>query len=286
MSKKNIQTVVAPVFFIGSSQIRCVDGLYSLNDLHKASGRAAKHRPSYFLSNDQTRALIKVIKTAGIPAVKSTEGRNGGTYACKELVIAYAAWISPAFHLQVIRVFLDSAKTPGMNTLPAVRSLTREEQTAINMRAHVLAQEKYREIRNELMSDYLAGRVDRLDEWAPQQSKPMHDLDMAGLMLEGLPDMTVDIPNELSLDIEKKAWEMSRECYCLCIEYLRRVIAYRCIGGNGLNLPYSEEIVRKATLGNALVHQISREKERIEELLEFVKLKTDKALTKIQESRS
>ena len=109
---------------IGTSSIRQIDGLYSLNDLHKASGGEAKHRPGYFLTNDQTKALIVEIQTAGIPAVKSAEGRNGGTYACKELVIAYAAWISPAFHLKVIRVFLAQVG----RTLPAPETITKAQQ--------------------------------------------------------------------------------------------------------------------------------------------------------------
>lgn len=84
------------------------DGLYCLNDLHRASGGQSKHRTGYWLSNDVTTELIEELDTeAGIPASVRIRkgGSNQGTYVCKELVYAYAMWISPKFHLHVIRAF-------------------------------------------------------------------------------------------------------------------------------------------------------------------------------------
>lgn len=94
-------------FAIGEVSIRQHDGLYSLNDLHQAAGGEAKHKPSEWLRNQQAQELAQEISKAGFPALETKRGGSSpGTYACRELVIAYAAWISPAFHLKVIRVFL------------------------------------------------------------------------------------------------------------------------------------------------------------------------------------
>ena len=106
---------------VGNIAIRQHNGLFSLNDLHKASGSEAKQQPSFFLRNEQTKALVAEIETAEIPAVITREGRNGGTYACRELVIAYAAWISAVFHLKVIRVFLATGQSQAVPAIDPKR---------------------------------------------------------------------------------------------------------------------------------------------------------------------
>ena len=103
---------------LGTSSIRELDGLYSLNDLHKAAAAKASQKPSEWLRNQQTQELLSEIQIAGIPAIQSKQGL--GTYACRELVIAYAAWISAAFHLKVIRVFLNAQAAPKPMSAPSL----------------------------------------------------------------------------------------------------------------------------------------------------------------------
>jgi len=88
------------------------DGLFNLNDCHLAAGGSASKKPSNFLRAKQTIGLIEALQNedrcsylSSGPVKTVAGGPNQGTYVTKELVYAYAMWVSPAFHLKVIRVF-------------------------------------------------------------------------------------------------------------------------------------------------------------------------------------
>lgn len=83
------------------------DGRYNLGDLHIAAGSEPRHRPSRWLTNQKTQELVWEIETkAGKPALTTRKGgRHAGSFVCRELVYAYAMWISPAFQLKVIEAY-------------------------------------------------------------------------------------------------------------------------------------------------------------------------------------
>ena len=111
-----------------SQSIRTFENLYALNDLHIASGGKSKHQPSNFVRLDTTKALIAEIEKDNQHALKIIRGGNfQGTYACEELVIAYAMWISPKFHLIVLRAFLAMHRNqPQQLSLPEPQKFTFE----------------------------------------------------------------------------------------------------------------------------------------------------------------
>lgn len=81
------------------------EGRFRLNDLHQAAGGERRHGPSLWLENEQAKALAQELSDTGIPVSVIKGGTNQGTYVCRELVYAYAMWISAKFHLEVIRTF-------------------------------------------------------------------------------------------------------------------------------------------------------------------------------------
>ncbi|MCY6396691.1 P22AR C-terminal domain-containing protein [Actinobacillus pleuropneumoniae] len=95
-----------------STSIRQLDNLFNLKDLHIVAGNEKKHEPYLFVRLDTTKELIEEIKKEDptTQPLKTLRGPQGGTYACEELALAYAMWISPKFHLVVLRAFLAMHK--------------------------------------------------------------------------------------------------------------------------------------------------------------------------------
>ena len=191
---------------LGDVTVRQHDGLFSLNDLHRASGGEDRHQPAKFVRLDQTEALIAEIGSS--PEMESLKtivgkGKAQGTYACRELVIAYAAWINAAFHLKVIRVFLAvTAPQPAPYTVQPGDTLNEAQQTALRalLESNVkrLPQEKqaaamvggwsklkahfgvpYRQIPASEFTESLSIIARHVSQWelldAPQQTQPAID---------------------------------------------------------------------------------------------------------------
>ncbi|MDE1141298.1 MAG: KilA-N domain-containing protein [Paraburkholderia tropica] len=80
-------------------------GRYSLNDLHRAAGGADKHSPNRWTRTQGYADLISELtpELAFAPAESIRGGSAPGTYAVKEMVYAYAMWISASLYLMVIR---------------------------------------------------------------------------------------------------------------------------------------------------------------------------------------
>lgn len=68
-------------------------GMFSITELHKASGKANATKPAYWLSNADTQAMLSNLEV-GIPTT-TKRGRGAGTWGVEQAVYAYASWISP-----------------------------------------------------------------------------------------------------------------------------------------------------------------------------------------------
>ena len=125
------------------------NNLYNLNDLHKASGGEKRHELTNWLKLQQTNELIDELSKPENTGLKENQqvikvvrgGNNRGTYACKELVYAYATWISAKFFLLVIRTF-DAVVSGSLKTKTALpNGLSLEQQDVVKaMHREILEQ--------------------------------------------------------------------------------------------------------------------------------------------------
>lgn len=89
--------------------------------MHKAAGGKDEHAPAQYFRLDVANALISELEKCADMHIKpkvSKIGRGGGTFVAKELVYAYAMWISAKFSLEVIRAY-DAMVTGNVAALPS-----------------------------------------------------------------------------------------------------------------------------------------------------------------------
>ncbi|HEX8610179.1 MAG TPA: KilA-N domain-containing protein [Telluria sp.] len=90
-------------------------GRYCLNDLHKAAMLAKKatesHRPGNFLKTADVVKFAQVLSDAtNVAPVETIKGgTRQGSYGVELIVMRYAAWIDPAFEVQVYQTFQAAA---------------------------------------------------------------------------------------------------------------------------------------------------------------------------------
>ena len=196
---------------VANVAIRQFDNLYSLNDLHKASGGENRHKPSLWLQNQQTSDLIDEISKAGNPALDKNQqviqvvkgGNKRGTYACKELVYAYATWISAKFFLQVIRTFdaVISGSLHSSEALPSAKT-TADDRTGLRQAVAALVGRKgidYSTAYGMIHQRFNVGAIEDLPaEKLPEAVAYVHALTLhtglTGEVLDALPKAKPKLP--------------------------------------------------------------------------------------------
>lgn len=88
------------------------DGLFSLNDLWKASGGEQKTQPKRWLQLKRTKSVIEALESKenkdGNSVLKSN--KKAGTFVNRVLVYSYAMHVSAEFEIEVINAFDKQAQ--------------------------------------------------------------------------------------------------------------------------------------------------------------------------------
>ncbi|HSD17224.1 MAG TPA: phage antirepressor KilAC domain-containing protein [Thermomonas sp.] len=145
---------------IGTIAIRTdEEGRFNFNDLHRAGGGHARHRPGQWLRSTQVKELVAELDSdAQICALAVQRGGAGsGSYGRRELALAYSAWISPAFHVRVLRA-ADAVFTGQVQA--SQRDVQAALQDPTTLRALLLEQTGSR-LRLEAEAERLQDEVDR-----------------------------------------------------------------------------------------------------------------------------
>jgi phage antirepressor YoqD-like protein len=101
--------------------IRERDEFLSLTDMWRAAGGDTNRAPAEWLRSAQAKDLIEFVQeNMGISHVLTREqGRTGGTWAHWQIGLAYAKYLSPAFHVWCNQIIRDHMLTLQQSQLMA-----------------------------------------------------------------------------------------------------------------------------------------------------------------------
>ena len=181
------------------------NGLYSINDLHRASGGLKKHQPALWFQLQSTTNFVRYQESKSqaqnhknINLVIETiqgKGKAQGTFVSRKLVVAYAMWISPAFADHVLDTFLDVVD--GVYERVNAQNKVIEQQTLqLDIFTGELASMRKRDPRGKNTLPVLTGTE-------AHQAKPLFDkLEADGYVIkrEYMPTRTQYVPTDKAYD--------------------------------------------------------------------------------------
>lgn len=181
------------------------NGLYSINDLHRASGGLKKHQPALWFQLQSTTNFVRYQESKSqaqnhknINLVIETiqgKGKAQGTFVSRKLVVAYAMWISPAFADHVLDTFLDVVD--GVyEKVTASDKLIEQQTLQLDIFTGELASMRKRDPRGKNTLPVLTGTE-------AHQAKPLFDkLEADGYVIkrEYMPTRTQYVPTDKAYD--------------------------------------------------------------------------------------
>lgn len=115
------------------SRIHNSGELVSLTDLWKEVGSVSAKAPKHWLTNETTVDFIdtmsSILKGKKSDLIKIKNGKGGGTWAHKNIALAYAKWVDPKLHILVNEVFferIEEEKNPELAIDRVVRTYEKQ----------------------------------------------------------------------------------------------------------------------------------------------------------------
>lgn len=124
-------------------ELRTDGEMSSLTDLWKAAGSPKLKDPAQWVRTETAVQLIETVagllNMGEMHIIKTKKGKGGGTWAHKQIALAYAKWLDPKLHVLVNQVFferIEEEKNPDLIVDRAIKTYTKKGKTAewISMR--------------------------------------------------------------------------------------------------------------------------------------------------------